>query len=80
MNELTIGSVKIMRGDCMDYLRELPDKHFKIAVVDPPYSDANQGVSNLRNGGMVRPLQASQIRSLTGIFARYDRITPPTMR
>lgn len=24
-------------GDCMDYLREYPDKAFDLAIVDPPY-------------------------------------------
>jgi site-specific DNA-methyltransferase (adenine-specific) len=28
-------------GDCMDYLREIPDKFFELAIVDPPYGDAN---------------------------------------
>lgn len=23
--------------DCMDYMRQFPDKHFELAVVDPPY-------------------------------------------
>ena len=32
-------------GDCMDYLKELPDKSIDLAIVDPPYGDA------LQNGG-----------------------------
>ena len=23
--------------DCMDLMREFPDKHFELAIVDPPY-------------------------------------------
>lgn len=23
--------------DCMDLMREFPDKHFDLAIVDPPY-------------------------------------------
>ena len=34
-------------GDCMDYLKELPDKSIDLAIVDPPYGDA------LQNGGGV---------------------------
>lgn len=29
-------------GDCMDYLKELPDKSIDLAIVDPPYGDALQ--------------------------------------
>lgn len=31
------GNIKLIRGDCMDYLRTLPDGAFELAVVDPPY-------------------------------------------
>lgn len=27
----------LLQGDCMDYMRTLPDKAFQLAVVDPPY-------------------------------------------
>lgn len=27
----------IRRGDCMDLMRETPDNHFDLAIVDPPY-------------------------------------------
>lgn len=29
--------VTIYRGDCMDYMKGIPDKHFDLAIVDPPY-------------------------------------------
>lgn len=28
--------------DCMDGMREFPDNYFDLAIVDPPYGDANQ--------------------------------------
>lgn len=28
---------KAILGDCMDVMREYPDKYFDLAVVDPPY-------------------------------------------
>lgn len=55
----TIGEVKLKHGDCMDYLRSLPDKAFDLAVVDPPYGGGNQQDCTLRNGG--------------GWFSRYKR-------
>ena len=27
---------EVINGDCMELLRQLPDKSFKIAIVDPP--------------------------------------------
>lgn len=30
-------------GDCMDYLPQIPDKYFDIAVVDPPYGRKEHG-------------------------------------
>lgn len=29
--------------DCMDALKEFPDKFFELAIVGPPYGDANDG-------------------------------------
>ncbi|MBD5210980.1 MAG: site-specific DNA-methyltransferase [Bacteroidales bacterium] len=33
----TLGNITLHHGDCMDVLRELPDKCFDLAIVDPPY-------------------------------------------
>lgn len=33
----TFGNITLHHGDCMDVLRELPDKCFDLAIVDPPY-------------------------------------------
>ena len=41
--------------DCMDAMREFPDKFFSLAIVDPPYRDAseNQPTKDMRaNGSM----------------------------
>jgi len=32
-----IGDAVLMLGDCMDVMREMPDKAFELAIVDPPY-------------------------------------------
>ena len=29
--------------DCMDGMREFPDKYFDLAIVDPPYGDVKKG-------------------------------------
>ena len=28
---------EVFNMDCMDYMRQFPDKHFELAIVDPPY-------------------------------------------
>lgn len=37
-----IDDITLINGDCMDYMRELPDNAFDLAVVDPPYGGAGQ--------------------------------------
>lgn len=43
------GKITLIHGDCMEYLRQCRDRHFQIAVVDPPYSNAGGNVE--RTGG-----------------------------
>lgn len=31
------GALDLRCGDCMDLMRETPDQHFDLAIVDPPY-------------------------------------------
>lgn len=35
-------------GDCMEYMKDMPDKSFELAIVDPPYGI---GASNVKRGG-----------------------------
>ena len=38
--------------DCMEGMKEFPDKFFDLAIVDPPYGNAiNPSTNNLRGGG-----------------------------
>lgn len=30
-------SITLLNMDCMDYMQSVPDKHFDLAIVDPPY-------------------------------------------
>jgi site-specific DNA-methyltransferase (adenine-specific) len=39
--------IELINGDCMDYMRGLPDKCFDLAIVDPPYGLGDK----LTNGG-----------------------------
>ena len=37
MIEITIGKARLINCDCMTFMATLPDKHFELAIVDPPY-------------------------------------------
>jgi site-specific DNA-methyltransferase (adenine-specific) len=37
------GRVRLICGDCMDFMRGLPDKAFSLAIVDPPYGIGENG-------------------------------------
>lgn len=41
-------NITLIHGDCMEYMRTLPDKAFDLAIVDPPYGSAN---SDFKGGG-----------------------------
>jgi site-specific DNA-methyltransferase (adenine-specific) len=34
--------IQVFNADCMDIMKEYPDKYFDLAVVDPPYRDENK--------------------------------------
>ena len=36
-NEFHSGCISIYNGDCMDLLKQTPDKYYSLALVDPPY-------------------------------------------
>ena len=46
---MKIGSVELLNIDCMEYLKTVPDKHFDLAIVDPPYG-IGAGSINFKNG------------------------------
>lgn len=37
---------QIYNIDCMHAMKEIPDKYFEIAIVDPPYGRKEQGGKN----------------------------------
>jgi len=38
-----IGNATLYLADCMDIMRDMPDKAFDLAIVDPPYGDGGSG-------------------------------------
>ena len=42
--------------DCMDGMKQFPDKYFDLAIVDPPYGGVTKGgyMSNQISGGVAK--------------------------
>lgn len=40
---------KIINADCLDILRQLPDKCVDLLLTDPPYGGVNRDTNGLRN-------------------------------
>ena len=64
--------------DCMEGMKQFPDKFFDLAIVDPPYGNAiNPSTNSLRGGGS-RLETAWKIRRIVlqlrfvGRFSNYD--------
>lgn len=52
MESTSIDNLTLVNGDCMEYLRGLPDNAFDLAVVDPPYQlpkDSSHGRGKLKD-------------------------------
>ena len=43
-------SIELLNMDCMDYMRDLPDNTFDLAIVDPPYGIGESGKTNASRG------------------------------
>ena len=66
--------IKIIHGDCMEYMATLPDKAFELAIVDPPYGiealtgrETNHGRGKLKH----RAFNLGEVK-----FGQWD--FPPT--
>lgn len=48
MESFKHGRIELLHGDCMDYMRALPNDAFDLAIVDPPYGIS---VTSMNMGG-----------------------------
>lgn len=37
MNKIQLENITAIHGDCIDFMKDIPDKYFDLAIVDPPY-------------------------------------------
>jgi site-specific DNA-methyltransferase (adenine-specific) len=60
--------ITMLNCDCLQYMQTLPDKAFDLAIVDPPYGDANSGDFDKERG------------RFGGRFDRYEIKNTPVAR
>ena len=41
-----LGKITVYNSDCMDIMKQYPDKHFDLAIIDPPYGIGEDGSKN----------------------------------
>lgn len=47
-----IGNIRLYNGDCMDWMKDVPDKWYDLAICDPPYQlpkDSSNGRGKLKD-------------------------------
>jgi len=65
--------IKLLHGDCMDYMRSLPDNAFDLAIVDPPYRDQNQPTKDMRTNGSMKSLEGRPTKEYFNELLRVSR-------
>jgi site-specific DNA-methyltransferase (adenine-specific) len=50
MNRYQTDTLELRLMDCMELMKEYPDKHFDLACVDPPYGIGESGATNHTRG------------------------------
>ena len=58
--------------DCMEGMKQFPDKYFELAIVDPPYRDKNQPTKDMRKNGSMKSLRGRPSREY---FIELQRVS-----
>jgi site-specific DNA-methyltransferase (adenine-specific) len=66
------NNIELIQGDCMDYMKHLPDNAFDLAIVDPPYRDSNQPTKDMRKSGSMKSLEG---RPTKEYFDELNRVS-----
>ena len=53
--EKVTDKIKLYNCDCMEYMKDIPDKYFDLAITDPPYRELkdNQPTQDMRKNGNI---------------------------
>jgi site-specific DNA-methyltransferase (adenine-specific) len=60
---------RIINADCMEIMKDIPDKYFELAIVDPPYGIKQDGRKNHTRGKKATPKDYTK-------WKRYDDGAP----
>lgn len=66
----TLGNITLHNADCMDLLRQMPDKAYDLAIVDPPYGI---GIDGQKGCVCKNPKHNRKFHENKG----WDKIPPP---
>ena len=76
--------IELLNMDCMDYMKEQPDKSFDLAIVDPPYGIGESGSNNSSRtkpfGSRVdgKNTKGTEVKAVSyKPFAGLDKTPPP---
>lgn len=58
MRKETIDKVNVYLCDCMDFMRDLPDNYYNLAIVDPPY-----GINDLKKNKKRRHISETSYKN-----------------
>ena len=61
----------VYNADCMDIMKEYPDKYFDLSVVDPPYGIGEDGSKNNSRGKIAKSKDYKAFAGNDIIFAEY---------
>ena len=54
--DFQVKDVKCYNVDCMEFMKDIPDNFYDLAIVDPPYRDENQPTKDMRKNGSMETL------------------------
>ena len=69
---------KIILADCMDIMKDIPDKFFELAIVDPPYGIGkrlSQGAGKLKNSALQNMNSEWDVLPDENYFKELNRIS-----
>lgn len=73
-----IGDATLILADCMDIMRDMPDKAFDLAIVDPPYGDGGGELAGQEAVKVRRTVRQVQHRGVNHAYGgRFERYAPP---
>src|SRR5690606_13055536 len=49
--------IELFNADCLEAMKQMPDKAFDLAIVDPPYRDQNDPTKDMRKNGTMKTIE-----------------------